>query len=390
MKSFTHFWLLIISSTLCASCLCDDNPGRVLCIDDERLALLQFKQDLIDYTNRLSSWSRVNIDCCMWDGIVCDNFTGHVQELHLRGPDPELEDASTQMLRGNINRSLLLLKQLKYLDLSCNDFEATQIPSFIGSLQNLRYLNLSMSQFYGRVPHQLGNLSMLVVFDLGNGPWLGNVPVNSMHWLSSLRLLKYLDLTGYDLSMASDWLQVTGNLPSLVELHLPSSNLTQIPHELPKLVSLDLTRCLFHGPVPGRVGGFQNMIDLKFVHVSENDFMNSTSVLSGLLSVTSLVYIDISTCNLSVPILGSLQNMTSLLSMDMSQNFINETLPNSFGNLCNLSYVDLRSNYIRGDVSYLLNRSTSKSCHISYRIGVLQNHWNGWRFLSTSSMEACQ
>ncbi|KAJ0772113.1 putative non-specific serine/threonine protein kinase [Helianthus annuus] len=417
MKSFTHFWLLIISSTLCARCLCDDNPGRVLCIDDERLALLQFKQDLIDDANKLSSWSRVNIDCCMWDGIVCDNFTGHVQELHLRGPDPELEDASAQMLRGNINRSLLLLKQLKYLDLSCNDFEATQIPSFIGSLQNLRYLNLSMSQFYGRVPHQLGNLSMLVVLDLGNGPWLGNVPMNSMHWLSSLRLLKYLDLTGYDLSMASDWLQVTGNLPSLVELHLPSSNLTQIPHELPKvnftlltvldlsfnifdtlvpwwifslskLVSLDLTRCLFHGPVPGRVGGFQNMTDLKFVHVSENDFMNSTSVLSGLLSVTSLVSIDISTCNLSVPILGGFQNMTSLVSIDLSQNFINETLPNSFGNLCNLSYVDLRSNYIRGDVSYLLNNfcecSSPKldslalsanflSGHIPYRIGVLQN-----------------
>ncbi|KAJ0772114.1 putative leucine-rich repeat-containing, plant-type, leucine-rich repeat domain superfamily [Helianthus annuus] len=384
MKSFKHLWLLIVASSLCASCLCDDNPGRGLCIDDERVALLQFKHDLIDDANRLSSWSSANIDCCTWDGIVCDNFTGHVQELHLRGPDPEREDASTQLLRGNINRSLLLLKQLKYLDLSCNDFGVTQIPSFIGSLRNLRYLNLSMSQFFGEVPHQLGNLSMLVVLDLGNGPWLSNVPMNSMHWLSSLRLLKFLDLSGYDLNTASDWFQVVSNLPSLVELHLPSSNLTQIPNQLSKvnftsltvldlsynifdtmmpwwifslgkLVSLDLTRCLFHGPVPSRVGGFQNMTDLKVVHVSENDFMNSTSVLSGLLSVTSLVSLDISTCSISTPILGGLQNTTSLVSIDLSQNFINETLPNSVGNLCNLRHLDLRSNNFTGSVSELLN-----------------------------------
>ncbi|KAI3704945.1 hypothetical protein L1987_75175 [Smallanthus sonchifolius] len=383
MKYFALFWLLIISSALFPNCLCDDNPGRALCIDDERLALLEFKHDLIDDANTLSSWSSVNIDCCTWDGIVCDNITGHVQELHLRGPDPELEEASTQMLRGKINRSLLSLKQLKYLDLSCNDFESTQIPSFIGSIRNLRYLNLSMSQFYGRIPYQLGNLSMLVVLDLGNGPWLSNVAVSSMHWLSSLNLLKYLDLSGYDLSTASDWLQVINTLPSLVELHLRSSNLTQIPQyltevnltsltvldlsynifdslmprwifSLSKLVSLDLTRCLFHGPVRGRVG-FQNMTELQFVHVSENDFMNSTSMLSGLLSVTSLVSIDISTCNLSTSILGGLQNLTSLVSIDLSQNYINETLPGSFGNLCKLMHFDLRSNYFTGSASELLD-----------------------------------
>ncbi|KAK1421380.1 hypothetical protein QVD17_23675 [Tagetes erecta] len=172
MKFFAHFWLLIVFSTLYTSCLSNDNPG--LCIDDERQALLQLKHDLIDDSNRLSSWSRVNMDCCAWDGVVCDNFTGHVQELHLQGPDPELQEAPSQMLRGKINRSLLLLKQLKYLDLSCNDFEATQIPSFLGSIENLRYLNLSLSPFYGQIPHQLGNLSKLVVLDLGIGPWLGS------------------------------------------------------------------------------------------------------------------------------------------------------------------------------------------------------------------------
>ncbi|GJW23004.1 leucine-rich repeat-containing protein [Tanacetum coccineum] len=355
-----------------------------MCVENERLALLQFKIDIIDGANRLSSWNDANIDCCRWAGVVCDKFTGHVQELHLRGPNPNLEEASDKMLGGNLNASLLSLKQLMYLDLSCNSFNEIQIPSFIGSLGNLRYLNLSMSQFQGGVPHQLGNLSKLVVLDIGMGKWLSSDPVKNLHWLSSLTLLQYLDMSGYDLSGASDWLQVINTLPSLVELHLPSCNLSQIPQHLAKvnftsltlldlsfnifdtlmptwifslskLVSLDLTRCLFHGPVSSRVGGFQNMPNLKAVHVSENDFMNSSSVLKGLLSVSSIESLDISTCNLSTSILGSLQNMTSLVSIDLSQNQINETLPNSFGNLCNLTYVALRANYFGGSVSELLN-----------------------------------
>ncbi|XP_071734346.1 receptor-like protein EIX2 [Rutidosis leptorrhynchoides] len=383
MKNLSLFFLLIISS-LCTNCHSNTILKRVLCVENERLALLQFKKDLTDDSNHLSSWIGSNIDCCKWVGIVCDNSTGHVQELHLRGPDPALEDASTRMLAGNINPSLLSLKQLRYLDLSCNDFQATEIPSFLGSFRYLRYLNLSMSQFYGQVPHQLGNLTMLTSLDLGNGPWLSNVPVNSLRWLSGLRLLQHLDMSGYDLNRASDWIQVINNLPSLVELHLPSCNLTQIPNHLTKLnftsltvldlsynifdslmplwifrlnklVSLDLTRCLFHGPVSNTVDGFHNMTNLKILHVSENEFMNSSSVLSGLLSLTNLVSIDISTCNLSPSILGSFHNMSSLVSIDLSQNHITEVLPNSIGNFCNLRYVDLRANNISGNVSVLLN-----------------------------------
>ncbi|KAI3748944.1 hypothetical protein L6452_12402 [Arctium lappa] len=416
MKSFILFWFLIVSE-VCTNCLCKANSRRVMCDENERVALLQFKHDLIDDTNRLSSWNSANIDCCRWAGIVCDNITAHVQEIHLRGPDPELEEASTQTLGGKINPSLLSLKQLKYLDLSCNDFGTTEIPSFIGSLQNLRYLNLSMSQFYGRVPQQLGNLSKLAVLDLRNGPWLSNVQVNSLHWLSSLPLLQRLDMSGYDLSGASDWLQVINTLPSLVELHLSSCNLSEIPDRLTtvkftsltildlsynifdtlmpgwifsltKLVSLDLTRCLFHGPVPGNFGGFHNMTDLKIVHVSENDFMNSSSVLRGLLSVTGLVSLDISTSNLSTSILGRLQNMPYLVSIDLSQNQITETLPDSFGTLCNLRYVDLRANYFIGSVSGLLDNlcecnspkleyfavsANRLSGHLPVRLGHLRN-----------------
>ncbi|XP_050270295.1 receptor-like protein EIX2 isoform X2 [Quercus robur] len=60
----------------------DDN---VWCIERERQALLEFKESLIDNTNMLSSWGSEDAkkNCCSWEGVHCNNQTGHVLELHL-------------------------------------------------------------------------------------------------------------------------------------------------------------------------------------------------------------------------------------------------------------------------------------------------------------------
>ncbi|CAL8106170.1 unnamed protein product [Prunus armeniaca] len=143
--------------------LCNGNLG-VPCKQNERQALLMFKQDLRDPSNRLLSWVGEG-DCCNWTGVFCDNLTGHVRELHLGNyySDEYLNYSLNQenSLGGKVNTSLLNLKHLSYLDLSNNDFGGIQIPSFLGSLKSLRYLNLSDSKFAGIIPHQLGNLSSL-------------------------------------------------------------------------------------------------------------------------------------------------------------------------------------------------------------------------------------
>ena len=98
--------------------------SELRCIDTERQALLNFKQHLIDSSNRLSSWT-AHGDCCQWEGVVCHNVTAHVLELHLRPfypegdfvTDEQNEAYERSMFGGKLNPSLLDLKHLDYFDL---------------------------------------------------------------------------------------------------------------------------------------------------------------------------------------------------------------------------------------------------------------------------------
>ncbi|PWA66419.1 leucine-rich repeat protein [Artemisia annua] len=352
-------------------CLCDD----VLCMDGEREALLEFKHGLIDEAGRLASWAGEESDCCKWAGIACDNVTGHVYRVDLRalGGNCDVsyyDEARKQMMKGDFSPSLMQLKQLEHLDASCNDFGWIQFPTFIASLVNLKYLNLSRSNFVGIIPPQFGNLSELHVLSLGSFRYdYYMTSTIDMQWLSSLHKLHHLDLNGVNISQASDWLKVINTLPSLVELHLSNtqlqdmhpyvsnSNLTSLSlldlsqndfsqsfmpewiYSITSLVSLDLSSCNFKGSIYS----FRNLTNLESLHVHGNTFMNSSLVLQGLSS-SKLISLDISSCDISSSVLDALHNLTSLHILDLSLNQLSEPLPKSLGNLCTLREIDLSDN----------------------------------------------
>ncbi|KAM0009495.1 putative non-specific serine/threonine protein kinase [Helianthus debilis subsp. tardiflorus] len=397
LSSSLCFWLLSVSS-LCTLCFCNQNSNHAPCIATERLVLIQLKNNLIDHANRLSSW--VGNDCCSWSGVVCNNITGNVQEIHLRGPDDgfhghchgpydtddELEEASKQMLGGTISPSVTKLLQLMYFDISCNDFGFIPIPAFFGSFQNLRYLNISKSQFSGEIAHQLGNLSKLRVLDLHDVPLAGNLHSKSLKWLKDLQELQYLDMGSIDLATALDWFQVISSLPSLLEIHCSLCGLIQLPSNpstvsftslvvldlsynsfsdsllpqwifsLHNLVLLDLTNCFISGLNPGIRADFNSLPSLMTLSVSSNTFVNSSSLLNRLSSLSNIRWLDVSNCNISAPILGNLHNLSFIVHLDLSDNQIVEEIPKSLSNLCNLNTLDLQSNNFFGNVSELLER----------------------------------
>ncbi|PWA46209.1 leucine-rich repeat protein [Artemisia annua] len=253
------------------------------------------------------------------------------------------------------------------------------MPAFIGSLGNLRYLNLSSSNFDEIIPPQLGNLSDLHTLCLGSfqDGWDESTSVVNMEWLSNLRLLLHLDMSYVDLSKATDWFQVINTLPSLTELHLKSSHLMDVhPHapslnitflllldlsgnqftnslvprwifSITSLVSLDLSECDFNGLIPSSSAhSFRNLTSFKWLHVYRNTFMNSSLVLKGLSSGfgSNLILLDIRGCHISSTALDSLHNLNSLLSLDLSSNLLTNILPKSLGKFCNLRDIDLSSN----------------------------------------------
>ncbi|XVE63843.1 hypothetical protein DITRI_Ditri07aG0053700 [Diplodiscus trichospermus] len=359
----------------------------VTCHEFERQALLKFKQDLTDPSGRLATWSNKH-NCCSWTGVICDNRTGHVLELHLGNPlDPyngfyiPSEAYSKLSFGGKINPSLLDLKHLRYLDLSGSNFGGMRIPKFLASMQTLRYLNLSAAGFGGRVPPQLGNLTNLHFLDLHDFPSL--LYVENLQWLSNLVKLQHLDLSRVDLSKASDWFQVTNALPSLVEIHLSGCQLDHLPSEtnanfsslsildlssnsfsnplipmwifrLNSLVSLDLSHNNFEGPLPD---GLQNLSSLRYLNLYWNNFNSSVPI--WLYSFRSLEFLNLGSNYLHGPISNDFGNLTSVTILDVSDNDLEGAVPISLGHLCRLKKIKLSGLRLTKDISEVLEALSS-------------------------------
>ncbi|GMP29638.1 hypothetical protein CsSME_00004648 [Camellia sinensis var. sinensis] len=301
------------------------------CIEIEKKALLNFKQGLTDPTGRLSSW--VGENCCMWQGVSCNNKTGNVIKLKLRNSFPNSFgiNGTGQSIGGEINPSILDLKYLSYLDLSMNNFGGIQIPNFLGSLTNLRYLNLS-GAFFGRtIPPNLGNLSSLLYLDLNS--YFDDSNVNDLRWISSLSSLKYLNLGGVDLSKAaSSWLQIINMLPSLLELHLPQCVLLNLPPSLPSI----------------------NFTSLSVLDLSNNGF--KSTIPQWLFNLSSLTQLDLNSNNLQGEVSDAFTKLTSLQNLDLSQNsFIGGQLSRNLGKFCNLQMLELSFNNLTGELTEFIS-----------------------------------
>ncbi|KAL3530050.1 hypothetical protein ACH5RR_009372 [Cinchona calisaya] len=126
-----------------------------MCNPDESRALHQYKQ-MFAITNGTSKckeflqnqpktmyWN-TSKHCCSWDGVTCNNITGHVIGL----------DLSCSQLSGTIqpNSSLIYLSYLQKLNLASNDLSGPYILRDVSMLKSLKYLNLSDNYFWNVIP----------------------------------------------------------------------------------------------------------------------------------------------------------------------------------------------------------------------------------------------
>ncbi|XP_027923854.1 receptor-like protein EIX2 isoform X2 [Vigna unguiculata] len=358
------------------------------CIPKEREALLQFKAAIVDRYGMLSSWTTP--DCCRWEGIRCSNLTGHVLRLHL--PGQFNADISRDYMSGEIHTSLMELQQLEYLNLSSNYFRFKGIPEFLGSLINLKYLDLSSSQFGGKIPSELGSLFHLKYLNLAWNYYLeGSIPRE----LGNLSRLQYLDLRGHSYLVGYIPSQL-GNLSNLHKLYLGGydgalnivttdhwlSNLISLTHlsfqsisnfdrspswfqmaaKLPKLRELSLVGCGLsdHSVLSFNPSNFNFSASLTVLDLSQNSFTQSMIFQWVSNTTSSLVELYLSSNLLE----GSTSNgfglfMNSLERLDLSYNVFKGQDLKSFMNICTLCYLDMSGNNMTEDFLSIIHHLSS-------------------------------
>ncbi|CAJ1953034.1 unnamed protein product [Sphenostylis stenocarpa] len=330
--------------------------SHVKCLERERQALLSFKQSIQDYHGMLSTWRNDDnrSDCCKWEGIECNNETGHIVKLDLHGSESHL-------LAGLINiTSLLDLQKLEYLDLSFSDsLGGTQIPKSIGSFQSLRYLNLSYSSFTGKIPFELGNLALLEYLDLQATYLHGAIPSE----LGKLPSLRYLDLSNNIDNIYGEVPCQLGNLLHLRYLDLSGNSLSgSIPSQLGSLSHLrylDLGNSL-SGTLPFQVGNLPLLNSLR-LGGNLDLTINDAKWLSSLSSLKTLVLDSFPNLGFSRHLLQMIspliQNLRELSLVDcrLSDDHISSLFPSHSNISTSLSILHLSYNMLTSSTFQLLS-----------------------------------
>ncbi|KAM0042536.1 putative endo-polygalacturonase [Helianthus debilis subsp. tardiflorus] len=347
------------------ACLGAQNSTRS-CHERERSALLEFKDSVKDNFKVLSSW--VGIDCCSWEGVRCDDATGRVAALHLRG-DYHIDDtggyyAGDYYLEGdNVKVYFGELRHLKHLDLSGNNFQGSQFPKFIGSFKQLSYLNLSHEHFSGIIPQHIGNLSNLKVLDLGSS-FYHILRSNDMAWVSGLSSLEHLDLSDVDLSQPNNVDMVFYTIPSLTYLSLGDCGLTNVDlgnhfnssKILPNIEHLDLSSNFFEGQLPHF---FQNMTSLAFLDLSNYNLSLAWNSVNLLNIIPSLSELHLSRCGLhNAPFSPTYLNSSAhsnIQYLDLSGNSIQGRFPSELMNITSLKVLDLSYNSLNSSIPVMPN-----------------------------------
>ncbi|KAH9684590.1 Receptor-like protein 53 [Citrus sinensis] len=309
-----------------------------------------------------------NIDCCSWDGVQCNENTGHVIKL----------DLSSSCLQGSINSSSSLFKlvHLEWLDLAFNDFDGSEIPPEIINLSSLSYLNLSSAAFSGQIPSEILELSKLGYLDLSHNSYYDPVELRKPS-LGNLvdKLTNLKELVLGDVTISSPIPHNLTYLSSLTTLSLSGCDLRgKIPSSLgnlTKLIHLDLSSNQLSGRIPSSLGNITRLIHLD---LSFNKLSDELPTFIGTLG--SLKELDLLQNNLSGELPNSISNLASLEQVDLSLNRFLGKVPSSLGNLTQLHWLSLASNDFSVSNNSLTGEIPSWICNLSNRLESLDLSYN--------------
>ncbi|EPS72631.1 hypothetical protein M569_02128 [Genlisea aurea] len=236
---------------------------NVSCLNDEGMALLSFKKSIEeDPRAALVNWNPSDSTPCSWDGVKCENQTVisiRIPLKNLSGPLPAA--------------SLGSLSNLRHLNIRSNRFSGEFSPEIFRA-RKLRSLVLSRNSLSGILPPEMGNLKNLENLVFSENEFSGPLDQSLFRCEKLRRLL----LSRNNFSGA-----------------LPHGGLWE---NLPLLERLDLSYNSFGGSIPSELGSLSNL--KRTLDLSHNQFTGP--IPSSLGELSSKVYVDLSYNNLSGPI----------------------------------------------------------------------------------------
>ncbi|CAL4999005.1 unnamed protein product [Urochloa decumbens] len=217
-------------------------------------------------------------------------------------------------LAGTFPSWIFRIKSLKTLDVSENYNLYGELPEFKHD-SALKVLNLSNTNFSGKIPESVSNLQNLTILDLSNCQFHGPVPPFTHQWPK----IRVVDLSNNNLN---------GSLPSHGYLPLHSLNILilrnnsicgEIPASLfshPSLASLDLSQNNFTGYFLLYPNASLNF---KMIDLSNNKLQGQIpDLLSNLVGLQEL---DLSSNKLTgIVNLGFIKNYKNLSDLSLSNN----------------------------------------------------------------------
>ncbi|KAM0072040.1 putative protein kinase RLK-Pelle-LRR-XII-1 family [Helianthus debilis subsp. tardiflorus] len=244
---------------------------------------------------------------------------------------------------GPIPRETGNLTSLVVLDLGQNQLSGT-IPVEISKISSLQLLSVGDNNLEGRIPDKLFELKQLTELYLMNNKFEGTI-LNSV---SRLEMLSLLDLSG-------------NRFNGSIEEGMTKLN---------RLLSIDLSHNLFAGSISRTV--ISSMKNMQIYLNFSNNFLTG-NIPSEFGKMEMVQAIDISNNNLSGGIPVTFQNCRNLQSLDLSRNQLSGGISNEiFPTLGELSYINFSRNQLDGKIPESMANLT-----LLTSVDLSQNKFNG-------------
>ena len=340
---------------------CSEHPCVVAgLVDATDLGLMADCETLLAARDTLAGTATLNWSAdtpiADWSGVVLGGMSERVTELRLGGLG----------LNGRIPTELGSLTNLQYLNLSDNQLTGG-IPTELGDLVNLQSLYLGGNRLTGCVPDGLRDVpnndfarldlpfcsehpcvSGGAVVDTTNLGLMSDcvtlleardtlAGTASLNWAADTPITQWDGVTVFETPQRVTWLR------------LEARGLTgKIPAELGNLSNLQLLSLRGNqltGKIPAELG---NLSDLQWLNLYANQLTGEIPTELGNLSKLRELYLPSNQLTGEIP--TELGNLSDLQWLNLYDNQLTGEIPTELGNLSDLHFLNLYDNQLTGEI----------------------------------------